>query len=300
MHLSERTDHHLRFPGGEPRIDRQRDRVPECLLRARESRQVQRSVDRLEHGVARRDPEGGQPTDHPARALGARDDEAVIHMRPSIVAGGQPDGKSTPGPTIAGGQSGAPGQHGGQAAELASAQRGLKIGELVVEAQSVPAALVVIAAVPDSRQQASIPAEHHPAFPGRQELRRIEGEHADDADRTDGTASIAGAECLGAVLDEGNAQIEQGVQVGRESEQMRDDDRPGAFGEPPPHICRVEGVVAGIDVGQPRSRAHILDRMQRGNTHVAGQNDLVPGLDPQGEQRQMERRRSGTHGDAGG
>ena len=188
------------------------------------------------------------------------------------------------------------------ALQLAAQDGALELAEAVVAAEQVvgvPQAVRVAAAVAEGAHQRGgvrIVAQDHAALPGGQVLGGVK---ADDAALSEGAHPCAlprRAPGLRGVLHHGQpvlpAQRQQAVHVGRTAAEVNRHDGAGAAGQARRHAVGVEGVALRVDVGKNGDGAQLEGRGGGGDEGVARHDDLVPGPDPGGDERQLEGNRA--------
>jgi hypothetical protein len=137
---------------------------------------------------------------------------------------------------------------------------------------------------------------------GPEVLAGIEAEAAEVAARAGPEAILVSrAVCLGGVLDHhqavGAGDGADGAHVGQPAVQMHGDDRLGARCDGRLQLGGIHRPGDGIDVDQPRRCVGVLDGRHGGHKGGGRGDDLVARTHAGGEQRQVQRRRSGADGD---
>ncbi len=165
--------------------------------------------------------------------------------------------------------------------------------------------LVAAAMEAESREtlgQRLVVGHHHTAVAETaQVLRRIEGEATDVADASGApSALVAGADRLGRVLDDRDAESAGGVQQGFEldaaSEQVNRDDRLGSVGDGGDGLGRVDVVRTRFDVHEDRPGAEAPDDPGGREERVGGRDHLAAGACV--ERHQGDEQRVSPRGDA--
>ena len=204
-----------------------------------------------------------------------------------------------------------------QLAQLHQPDRGLHVGHPVVEADLQVAldhrllagvALrrahvhAVLAQPPQPGGDVRVRGDDHPALTGGEELARVEGEGGQGRRRADRPAPVHRARRAGGVLDHGDAprlaERPDGVQVGGHAGLVDHDDRPGARRSGAARSSPGPGsAVAASTSAKTGVRPHVADRVRGGDERQRRDHDLVPGADPGGDERQVQRGRARGHGD---
>src|SRR5437016_5632688 len=153
---------------------------------------------------------------------------------------------------------------------------------------------IVLAEGTDAADERLITPQDHAAFPGGQQLRRVERADGQLSHAADRRAVHSDAQGLRAVFDDVNSVAFYGLDIGREPEHVRDDHRFGVAGENPRHCLRGKMKRDRLDVRQDRLRAGQAYRMPQRRAHVRRDHHLVAGADSQGHECQVERRRART------
>jgi len=199
---------------------------------------------------------------------------------------------------------------------LRHTDRSLDVGHSEVEAQAVESGhgvgpsrrtlggtwrrCAVVAKTPHPRGEVLPIGRHHPSFTGRDDLPRMEGEAAHIAEPTHRPALVARADATRRVLDHRKAVAagsgEDRVHLRRESKQMHRDHRLRPWCD-----CGLEGlgieiVRCGVYVGEHSSCAHVLRAVRGGDPGECGDHHLITRAKPEGQDRKMERRRTGGRG----
>ncbi len=118
---------------------------------------------------------------------------------------------------------------------------------------------------------------NHPAFAGGEILVVLKADRARLAHRTHGAPAYARAGGLGAVLEDGDPvsvrHLQDGGHVGDRPGHVHGDDDPGAGGDAPFDVFRVE-IEGFIDVGENRHGTQMHDGVDVGNPHEGRQDDF--------------------------
>ena len=201
-----------------------------------------------------------------------------------------------------------------EAVELGKANGGMHLAHTVVVAESghvvdtgfgpLPERPVVSKrlSLRDSRRQGGVVGDHHAALDGRDVFDRIEGETACTAEGA-GFASVVGrVEGKGAILDDKRADAvgdpADRVHIARQPEVMDNHDRSCSVTDQGRDRVGIDIAGIGFNIGKHWPGPAILDGMRRSDVGHGWNDDLVPGSDAIGQQRQMEARRA--RGDADG
>ena len=107
-----------------------------------------------------------------------------------------------------------------------------------------------------------------------------------------GTAAIARPDGLGAVLDERHTESEQPIEVGRQSEHVRDDDGLRAQGQAPFDVLRVQVEGRRVDLGHDRRSSGDGHGVQQRRADETRDHDFVARTDPHGSEGQVQGRRA--------
>ena len=252
-------------------------------------------VDRTEDGASRRDAPSRQAVEHGAERALDRHDESVEHVTLARVARRETARGGRQARTVACGDCPPARDEGVEAAELAPAERRLDVRQLEVEPRSQVLALVVVPRVADARDPRRV-AGDGAALPRRQQLGRVEGVDGQSAARSDRAPRDPGADRLGAVLHDGNAEGEELVEVQGEAEGMDDDDGARAAREAARHILGGRPERRGVGVGEDRRGPTAGDGVVERVAGVRGNDDLGAGSDVERTERQLQRRAARAHG----
>jgi hypothetical protein len=151
-------------------------------------------------------------------------------------------------------------------------------------------------------EQARVTRDEDASLAGRDRLLRLQTEAGDVSERP-GQASLTGrAVSVGAVLDHAKAgALREGEGRGHVADAsvlVRDDDRPGAIGQPALRICDVD--VSGIllDITEHGYESDVKHRQDGRQVRVGRRKHLVARLEIEREVRGVERRgaRAGREG----
>ena len=107
-----------------------------------------------------------------------------------------------------------------------------------------------------------------------------------------------GAETLRAVLDHRESHVpgdaQDGLHVGRQTEHVNRQDRPGLVRNRAFNPARVDVVGTGVDIDQHRLRADVFDRLDRGCKRKRARDDLVARPDADAGNSQVQRIGAGS------
>jgi hypothetical protein len=101
---------------------------------------------------------------------------------------------------------------------------------------------------------------------------------------------------VGCVLDDRDPQGDQRVEVGRLAREVDRDYRLRPIGDELGDSVGVDVQVGVADVGEDRGRARVDDHVRGRGPGDRGRDHLVAGPDADGQESEVERRRSRRHG----
>ena len=150
----------------------------------------------------------------------------------------------------------------------------------------------VVAQPPDRGGELGVLGRHRPAFPGRDDLSRMEREAAHRSEPAAGHATPARAERSGSVLDQQHLRrhrVLQRLPVERPPEEMNREHGLGARRDRviDPREVEVEG--RWVDVDEHRRRTGEPDDARGRREGVRGNDDLISLADPERQHGQVER-----------
>ena len=185
-----------------------------------------------------------------------------------------------------------------QLVELAERDRGQDVGEVRLVARDGdvverPVAAPHDAVVLDGAGDLVVVRRDHAALAGGDVLRGVEREAGGRRQTPDLAAAVGALDGVRRVLDDGESQLPQGIQVGSLAGEVDGEDRLGARADEPLHLGRIDVQVAHPNVGEHGPGAGVDDHVRRRRPGDRRRDHLVARPEAERHEREVQRGRSG-------
>ena len=186
-------------------------------------------------------------------------------------------------------------------AQLRQRDRGEHVGEVRLEAGGLDVVAGAVAAAHDAQRvdgggdRGAVRGDDA-ALAAGDVLRGVQREAGRLGEAADLAAAVHRLDGVRSVLDDGQVERVQRVEVGGGAGEVHRHDRLRARAHQLGDALRIDRQVAGAHVGEDRRRARMDDHVRRGRPGDRRGDHLVAGPDAERDERQVQRRRAGGDG----